>query len=248
MTRLLILLAALAAPAAGYLQIALGIGQTPAEFSADSDASLRVATWAFTIWGVIYAGLLAYGVYQLLPRTPRTPFLKRMAWPSLLAMVGIAAWIFAAAWDVEWLTIVLIVGSAAALIVPLTAAGPDLDGASAWDRRLAAWPLGLLAGWLTIASAANILTVLTGNGQLPEFLPPTGWALATVAVVALIAVWVITRTRLLAYPIPIVWGLAGVFAAEQSRNPTLAWTAAGAAAVLAVFALANLRRRAANRP
>ena len=55
---LLILLTALGAIAAGYAQVALSIGQTPAEFAADSDATLKVATWAFAIWGVIYLGLV----------------------------------------------------------------------------------------------------------------------------------------------------------------------------------------------
>ena len=165
-----------------------------------------------------------------------------MALPSLVAMSGIAAWIFAAAWDIEWLTIVLIAGSAAALIAPLAAAGPSLDGAAGWERRLAAWPLGLLAGWLTIASAANIVTVLTGNGQFPDLLPVNAWVLGAVGVVVLIALWVVARTRLLAYAIPIVWGLTAVFAAEQVRNPTLAFTAAGGAALLALFALVKLRR------
>ena len=41
--RLFILIAALAAPLAGYAQIALGVGQTPAEFAADSDAALTPA-------------------------------------------------------------------------------------------------------------------------------------------------------------------------------------------------------------
>ncbi len=237
---LLILLAALGAIAAGYAQVALGIGQTPAEFAADSDATLKVATWAFAIWGVIYLGLVIYAVYRLV--APGTAFLRRMAWPSLAAMIGIGTWIFAAAWDLEYLTIVLIVGSAASLIVPLMAAGPTLDGAEGRQRLLAAWPLGLLAGWLTIASAANILTVLTGNGQLPAFLSPTGWAIAAVVLVILIAVAMLRATRLFAYAIPIIWGLAGVFAAEQARNPTLAWTAAAAGAGLLLLAVINLRR------
>lgn len=246
MTRLLILLATLAAPVAGYLQMSMGIGQTPAEFSADSDSALRVAGWAFSIWGLIYAALLAYGIYQVLPGTPRTPFLKRMGAPSLLALAGITAWIFAAAYDIEWLTIVLIVGSTAALIVPLTAAGPTQDGASGRERLFVAWPLGLLAGWLTIASAVNILTVLNGNGQLPAALEPGQWALAAVGLVVVIALWVTARTRLPAYPLPIAWGLAGVWAAEQARNPDLSLAAAiagGALLLLAAWAAFGGRRR-----
>jgi len=235
--RILVLLAAVFAVLTGYAQTALNIGQTPAEFSADSDATLRVAGWAFSIWGLIYLGLLAYGVYQAWPKTPESTLLRRLAWPSVAAMIGIGLWIFAAAFDWEGLTIALIVGSAVVLILPMTALGDDMAAAPLRERALVAWPLALLAGWLTIASAVNILTVLTGDGALPEFLPPTGWAILAVAVVVAIAVLVTGRTRVLAYPIPIVWGLIAVFAAEQQRNPTLAFTAMGAAILLAIAAV-----------
>ena len=236
--RILVLLAAVFAVLAGYAQTALNIGQTPAEFSADSDATLRVAGYAFSIWGVIYFGLIAYGVYQVWPKTPETPLLRRLAWPSLAALVGIAIWIFAAAFDWEGMTIALIVGSAVVLILPLMSLGSDMAAAPLRERALVVWPLGLLAGWLTIASAVNILTVVTGNGMLPSMLPPTGWAILAVVVVVAIAVLVTARTRLLAYPIPIVWGLIAVFAAEQERgNQTLAFTAMGAAILLAIAAV-----------
>lgn len=235
--RILVLLAAVFAVLAGYAQTALNIGQTPAEFSADSDATLRVAGYAFSIWGVIYLGLIAYGVYQVWPKTPETPLLRRLAWPSVMALVGIAVWIFAAAFDWEGMTIALIVGSAVVLILPLMSLGSDMAAAPLRERALVVWPLGLLAGWLTIASSVNILTVVTGNGMLPAALPPTGWAILAVAVVVGVALLVTARTRLLAYPIPIVWGLIAVFAAEQQRNPTLAFTAMGAAILLAIAAV-----------
>lgn len=245
--RILVLLAAVFAIVAGYAQMALNIGQTPAEFSADSDATLKVATWAFSIWGLIYLGVAIYAIYQVLPKTRETDLLRRMGWPSAAALIGIGTWIFAAAFDWEGLTIALIVGSAIVLILPLTALSKDIAAAPTRERWIIAWPLGMLAGWLTIASSANILIVLTGNQALPAFLSPTGWGIAAVAVVAVIALAVTARTRLLAYPIPIVWGLIAVFAAEQTRNPTLAFTALAAAIGLAIVATIlcfRLRRRA----
>lgn len=239
--RILILIAALAAPLAGYAQIALGIGQSPAEFAADSDATLKIAPWAFSIWGVIYAGLVAYAIYQL---RATSCFLSRMAMPALVALAGITAWIFAAAYDVEWLTIVLISGSAMSLLVAFWGAAPDLAETGGRERLFAAWPLGLLAGWLTFASAGNVLTVLTGNGQLPGLLSPTGWAVAAIAVVASVVVLVLRRTRLPALAIPPAWGLVGATAAEWTRNPSLAWLAAGFALLLLSAAFVLRARRA----
>lgn len=223
--RLVVVGAAALAVIAGQLQQFGNLGQTPAEFSADSDASLRVVGWAFAIWGPIYLGLIAYAVRQVLPRTGESEIISRFGWPSILALLGIGSWIVAAALDAEVATIVLIFGSLTVLVIPLlrNAALIRSLGNRDMDRWLVAWPLGALAGWLTIASPVNLLTVATGNGDLPASFPPTAWALMAIAGVATFTLIVTWRTRLLAYPLPVSWGLLGVFVAEQDKgNATLA--------------------------
>ena len=244
--RLIVLIAAIAAVIIGYSQTALGWGQSPAEFSADSDATLRVAGYAFSIWGVIYAWLLVYAVRQALPATGESPLLTRLGWPSALALIGIGLWVVAAAFDQELATIVLIFGSLLALLVPLLANGGSIRALPRGDRDrwMIAWPLAMLAGWLSIAAPVNLLTVLTGNGDLPDALSPSAWAMLAVAVVAVSAVLVTARLRMLAFALPVSWGLGGVFVAEQTRNAELAYVAAGAAvAVLAAAILLVLKAR-----
>mgnify|MGYP006147974547 CR=1 FL=1 len=65
MTRRLIILATtLFAIVIGQAQILMGWGQSPAEFAADSDATLRVAGYAFAIWGPIFLLDVVFGVAQ----------------------------------------------------------------------------------------------------------------------------------------------------------------------------------------
>src|SRR5690606_36947407 len=76
--RVLVLVLAFAAVLVGYGQMALGLGQPPAEFADDGDEVLRVAGYAFSIWGLIYLALVAHGVWQALPRTPERPLVRRL--------------------------------------------------------------------------------------------------------------------------------------------------------------------------
>ena len=245
--RMVVLASVVFAIVAGQLQQFAGIGQTPAEFSADSDATLRVVGWAFAIWGPIYLGLIAYAVRQALPRTGESKMIRAFGWPSVLALLGIGWWILAAARDAEVATIVLIFGSLIVLLIPLLTHAGAIRDLPRWnrDRWLVAWPLGALAGWLTIASPVNLLTVATGNGDLPAALAPTAWALLAVAGVSAFALFVTWRTRLLAYPLPVAWGLLGVFVAEQDKgNTVLAGGAIAASLVVLGGALAlTLRLR-----
>ena len=107
------------------------------------------------------------------------------------------------------------------------------------------WPLAALAAWLSIASPVNVVTVLAGNGDLPE--PALAWSLLAVVGVALAALAVSRRLGVPAYALSVGWGLAGVAAAEWSRSPVLAWTALACAAVAVVggWGLAARARRGA---
>ena len=53
---------------------------------------------------------------------------------------------------------------------------------------------------------------------------------------------VFIRSRVVAYPLPVVWGLIAVFVAERSDSPAVAWYALLAAA-LTTAVVVTLRRR-----
>ncbi|MBU2168543.1 MAG: hypothetical protein KKF88_11980 [Alphaproteobacteria bacterium] len=237
--RLILLSAVIFAIAIGYSQTAIGWGQSPAEFSADSDETLRVASYAFAIWGLIYLGLFAHAVFQLLPQGRDRPLTESLGWPAVGALLGIGWWVVAAALDAETTTIILIFASLLVILIPLLLKARQIRAMGRKDPELwlTAWPLMLLAGWLTVAAPVNLLTVVTGNQALPDVLPPTLWAILAVVVVAVTALIVTARLRQIAFALPISWGLLAVFVAEQPRNAPLAYVALTAAVAVLVAAV-----------
>lgn len=228
---------ALACPA---LQAASGWGLSASEFAGDGDQTLRAAGYAFSIWSLIYAGLVAYGVWQLLPRNAGSTVLGKMAWPAVVSLVGIGAWIWASAADLEAVTVAVITASAGAAIFAAWTARRATGG----DRWLAAFPLAALAGWLTVASAINLITSLTALGVIAparETVAGIG-GIAAVVGVSLAVLW---RTRLAIYGLPVAWGLVAVFVAERARHELSAWSALAAAAIVLLAAGAALRRPSA---
>ncbi|RZJ18651.1 MAG: hypothetical protein EON91_04275 [Brevundimonas sp.] len=240
MTRRMIVLGAAAfAVIVPMVQSLADMGLSQAEFAADGNQTLRVAGYAFSIWGLIYLGLLAYAVRQALPQTGESAFLNRFGWPSVVTFIGIGLWIVAASMNLKAASVIIIFASLIALLAPLLAWSGTIRalGSTERDRWLGAWPLAALAGWLTIASPLNLITVATAYDALPAALSPTGWAIAAIVVVTLVAIAVTARLRLMAYPLPIAWGLIGAFVAEQERNPTLGFIALGAALLIVVAAV-----------
>ena len=238
--RLVVLAAAVFAVVVPVVQRLGGFGLSQAEFAADGNQTLQVAGYAFSIWGLLYLGLLVYAGRQALPQTGESVLINRLGWPSAVAMFGIGLWIIAAALNLKAASVVIIFASLLALLVPLLVHGKTIrtTGVMDRDRWFLIWPLSALAGWLTVAAPLNLITTATAFDALPDFLSPTGWALVALpALAVLVGVEVTIYLRTLAYPLPIAWGLVGVFVAEQERNPTLAYPALVGAFILVVVAV-----------
>lgn len=235
----LIVVAAIFAVAVPIGQSLGYFGLSASEFSDDGNTTLRAAGYAFSIWSVIYLGLLAYAAYQAISPSASPSLLDRFGWPSIIAITGCGLWLLAAGADAKWATVAIITVSALALIVPLLQGtrGPSRD------RWLIVVPLALLAGWLTVASAVNLLTVLTATGNVPDA-SATLWAIGGIVVTFAIAAAVTLLSTSWVYAVPIAWGLVAIFVAEQGRRPEAAWTALACAGALLVIAALAQRRNA----
>lgn len=235
----LVIAAALIAVAIPAAQALTQFGMTASEFSHQGDSTLRVAGYAFSIWGPLYFGMLAFALYQALTATPESPTLAAFAWPSIIAMTGCGLWIAAAALNAQWATVAIIAASALALVLALLRAPRDPSRAQYFFIVM---PLSLLAGWLTIATAVNALTVLTMNGVItPD--GGTQAALTGIGVAAAFAAIVALRARNSAYLLPVIWGLAGAYVIESQRNADVAIGVVIALALLALIALVIVTRQ-----
>ncbi|MGE3177579.1 MAG: hypothetical protein AB7O32_08920 [Vicinamibacterales bacterium] len=235
--RILVLVTAVVAVGAAGLQATGVLGLTPAEFAAQGAGTVRAASYAFGIWSVIYAALLVYAVYQLVPGWSRDSTLERFGWPSAAAMLAVGLWLVAAGANWRWATVALIVVAALAVSAPLAS---SLEGIGRRDRLLIVTPLALLAGWLTIASGLNAITVLTAEGLVSTG-TATWWALGGLAASVAVTLIVFVRGHALAYPVPVIWGLIAVFVAERGDRPQAAWFALAMAVMIAAMLIGRAR-------
>ncbi len=234
--RLAVLAAAVFAVVVPIVQALGGFGLSQAEFAADGNQTLRVAGYAFSIWSLLYLGILIYAGRQALPQTGESVLINRMGWPSVVAFFGIGFWIVMAALHLKAASVVVILASLLALLLPMLGSARTIraTGTMERDRWFLIWPLAALAGWLTVAAPLNLITVATAFEALPAALSPTGWAVLAVVATTLVGISVTWAVRTLAYPLPIAWGLVGAFVAEQEVKPVLAFTALAAAFALVV--------------
>jgi hypothetical protein len=229
-------------------------GGTPIAQAADgalnAEATLLApATTAFSIWSVIYVGLLVFAVYQLLPRHATDARLRATAWWVLASMILNAVWIGVVQAGALWLSVLVIAVLAAVLGVVasrLTASPP-----TTWAERLTTdVPLGLYLGWVVVATLANVTATIADGIDGFDAGDGTWIAVAVLAVAAVISV-VLARTLRGSAPLSIAtgvamaWGLWWIALGRLTGTPedVLVGWAAGLAAVIAFatpFALRDM--------
>jgi hypothetical protein len=187
---------------------------------------------AFSIWSVIYAGLVLYAIWQLLPKQAADPRQRRLGYPIAASMLLNAAWILSVQFDLLPLSvpvIVLLLAVLAWIFVILLRTRPR----SIVETVLLDGTMGLYLGWVCVATAANIAAVLTDAGFDGFGLAADTWGVLVVAVAGLICVLlaVVGRGRLTP-TIALCWGLAWVAVARLTG--TLLSTPTAIAAIVSV--------------
>lgn len=193
---------------------------------------------AFSIWSVIYLGLIAYSIWQALPRQRTNPRQRALGWLIALTMTLNGLWLVAARFGTLFLTVVVIVLLLAALgwTFRVAVATREPRG-GVLDSVLIDGVTGLHLGWVTLATVANTAAWLT------TIVPPS-WeqgadaiGIAVLIVVALIGLAIAWRSSWRVTPaIALAWGLSWLalerFTGEPQSGPIGATALVVAAVVL----------------
>lgn len=196
---------------------------------------------AFTIWSVIYLGLLAYTVWQWLPAVTARPVARRTGYLAGLSMLLNAAWLMVTQAGWIWASVVVILALAAVLGVLVRRVTPCARRTVA-EQLVVHGTFGLYLGWVTVASCANITAALVASGVRPSF--GVQQVLAVVVLLVAVALGVLLARTLgarVGVAAAMAWGLAwiGVGRLLDPRSSVVAVVAflAALAVVAAAFAV-----------
>jgi hypothetical protein len=194
------------------------------------------ANYAFSIWGVIYLGLLAYGVFQLVPSQRQNPILKRVDYLLIISCIVQAFWVLTFLLRQFWASTLMMVGILLPLIGIYLQLGIGQRRVSRQEKWFAHIPFSIYLGWISVATIVNVAVALYNNDWNGWGLAPQGWTVIMMVVAALLAALVAVQRRDIAYPLVIVWALIAV-AVRQAALPLIATVAIGLAVVLFLLVL-----------
>lgn len=221
-------------------------GQQTGEISDRFPVLFVPAGYVFSIWGLIYALLIAFTVYQALPAQRENPRLRRIGWLFALSCLWNCVWILCWHYNLFPLSLVVMLALLGSLLLIYMRLDIGREKVARAEQWLVHVPFSVYLGWITVATIANATDVLYALGWNGQPLNPEIWAMVMLIVAMSLTLYILMQRRDIAYGLVIVWALVGIFV-KQTETPVVALTAllgGGIVAVLLVFTgWQNIRRR-----
>jgi hypothetical protein len=189
------------------------------------------AGYVFSIWGLIYLGLIAYAIYQVLPAQRENPRLRKIGYLFILSCLANIAWLTLWHYEIFEFTLIamgVLLLSLIAIYLRLDIGRGEVSAGEKWAVHI---PFSIYLGWITVATIAN-------TTQLLYYLGWNGWGISAeiwavimlVAGVVISALMSLTRADI-AFSLVLVWAYIGI-AVKHANTPLVANSALIAAGMI----------------
>lgn len=213
--------------------------------SAQSPSLLTPPDFSFAIWGLIFAAMAGYTVYQALPANWANARLRRLGGWTSAAMGLNATWEFITAWlGIIFVTVVLILLILAVLLKAFSTLH-DAQKMKPIETVLVVFPISIFAAWITVACVLNSVSWLfnaggVGFGGLTEGTWAAFFA-ALAGVIGASVIWI--HQGNIFYTAVLVWAFGGIIykAAGLHESVLLTGAVVGLAIVMTTYARARSR-------
>lgn len=207
--------------------------RTPEYISDKYPTAITPAGYAFAIWSLIYLGLIAFSIYQALPKNSERFIKLRSLY--IQSCVANCAWIYL--WHYEQILgslVVIFLLLATLVFINLNLLKDSSNSAAElWLVRV---PFNIYFGWVTVATILNFTIALVSLGVTAPSVTTT--ILACLLLVVATAFGVVMRIVFSnsGYPLAVAWALTAI-AVKQSGQTAIVTVAAFCVIILLLSAL-----------
>lgn len=200
------------------------------------------AGYAFAIWGFIYLLLLGFIFYQgrslFSANAASDDVVLKIGWWFVISCIANSGWIFLWIYGYTGLSCLFILALLFSLLQIIFRCRLELDLEPFSKLLFIAWPFVIYAGWVTVASIANISAYLYQSGWDGFGIGEDTWAVFMIVVAVLINIWAIVSRNLREFAVVGAWALIAIGVRNQESFENVAHIAyIGAIALLLACAI-----------
>ncbi|MFZ4262145.1 hypothetical protein ACFRAE_08880 [Sphingobacterium sp. HJSM2_6] len=214
-----------------------------------SDQYLNLFTpagYAFSIWGLIYLGLLAFSIYTgrfLFTRNEPNQAIGKIGWWFLISSLANSLWVVAWLYNNTLISVFLMVILLLSLINMIIKLKCNLTTINKKDYMLIALPFNLYLGWISVAIIANIAAYLTKISWSAWGVSAVNWTLIMLVVAGLVNMYMVTQRNMRVFGLVGIWALLAI-ATRQQEYSAIVYTSYGVATAILLGIFFNLVRPA----
>lgn len=204
------------------------------------------ANYAFAIWGIIYLGLIGFGIYQALPAQRYNPHLLKLRAPIIWASIFQIIWVYLFQLQQFWLSVVFMFGILFNLIATYLWSRFENSRVPREEKWLTQIPLSIYLGWISVATIVNVASALYASKWNGWSIDSSTWTVLMILVATGITALIIIRYQDPAFTGVIVWAFVAI-AIRQSAQTAILITALGSAIALIALLLQQHAQHSRNR-
>ncbi|WP_414582531.1 tryptophan-rich sensory protein [Scytonema sp. PCC 10023] len=178
------------------------------------------ANYAFAIWGLIYLGLFALGIYQVLPNQRHDSDLRKISYLLVIACFAQSIWVYLFLSRLFSLSVVAMLGILLPLISIYVRLGIGTNPVSRIKKWCVTIPISIYLAWISVATIVNVACALYFVGWNGWGISAQVWTVIMLLVAAAVATFMTVQRRDIAYTGVTVWAMVAI-AIKQWDNPTL---------------------------
>lgn len=210
-------------------------GNTMASVSARYQNFFTPAGYAFSIWGLIYLGLLAFVIYQgrsLFKKVEGDGVALQIGWWFLISCIANCFWVIAWLYDYTGLSVLIMLALLFSLIRIIIKTNMEIENAPFKKIAFVWWPFSLYSGWVTVALIANIAAYLTKIKWDAFGISEVVWTTTMICIAGAINLFMTWKRNMREYALVGVWALVAIAVANWNGVRSIVQTAIAIAAIL----------------
>jgi hypothetical protein len=224
---------------------------TIGEISGGLPTLFTPASYAFSIWGIIYLMLLGFGIYQgrsLFVKVRDDEFVMRVGWWFIVSCVANSFWVVSWIYEYTGLSCFFIFLLLFSLLKIVWNNRMEL-----WDAPISVllflwWPFVIYSGWVTVASIANVSTYLVKINWDGFGMSPVTWTLIMIVIATLINLVITWKRNMREFALVGAWALIAIGIANQDTQTIVAYTAFVTAGILILSSAVHAFKNRATNP
>lgn len=209
------------------------------------------AGYAFSIWGLIYLGLLAFVIYQarsLFKKVEDDWPVKQIGWWFIISCVANSLWVIAWLYDFIEVSVILMIVLLVSLIRIIYATRMELDDLPLKKIAFVWWPFCLYSGWISVALIADISAWLTKMNWNGFGIPGTSWAIIMIIIAGIINLIITWKRNMREFGLVGAWALVAIAVANWDSEKYIKSVAIAVAAILFINTSIHAYKNRASSP